>query len=128
MSRSNGRCGPSRAMRGILFQEVKSLEDAQKLFQDRRTDSELVNRALAMLDIAALYVERGYIDRNLFLAEWGFAYASILEHAGYFIDERASRIIRPALRSHFQLLAEQAAEHRRSDENTNTELEEHSDL
>jgi len=52
-----------------LFQEVKSLEDAQKLFQDRRTDSELVNRALAMLDIAALYVERGYIDRNLFLAE-----------------------------------------------------------
>jgi hypothetical protein len=117
--------------RGILFQggEVKSTEDAQKLFKDRRKDYEVVNRTLAMPDIAALYVERGYIDSELFFQEWGFTYASILEHAEYFIDERASRIVRSAGRSwqHFRFLAGQAAKGPWSNENASTQLAEHSD-
>lgn len=57
--------------RRVLFQMVQSIEDAQALFQDRREDSDLANRALAMLDVAALYVERGYIDRDLFVSRMG---------------------------------------------------------
>jgi hypothetical protein len=108
---------------------VQSIEDAQALFQDRREDSDLANRALAMLDVAALYVERGYIDRDLFVQEWGFAYASILENARYFIAERASRAVRPTVRSwpHFQLLASQATEDAWLNDNTGTEFVEPSD-
>jgi hypothetical protein len=82
-----------------------------------------------MLDVAALYVERGYIDKDLFLEEWGFTYASILGHAEYFIEERASRIVRSAIRSwpHFRLLARQSAESSRSNESVNAELAEPSD-
>jgi hypothetical protein len=110
--------------RRVLFQMVQSIEDARALFQDRREDSDLANRALAMLDMAALYVERGYIDRDLFVQEWGFAYASILENARYFIAERASRAVRPTVRSwpHFQLLASQATEDAWLNDNTGTEL------
>jgi hypothetical protein len=55
--------------RRVLFQMVQSIEDARALFQDRREDSDLANRALAMLDVAALYVERGYVDRDLFATQ-----------------------------------------------------------
>jgi len=28
-----------------------------------------------MLDVAALYVERGYVDKSLFVDEWGSVYS-----------------------------------------------------
>lgn len=114
--------------RRILFQ-MHSIEDAQTLFRDKPEDSNLANRALAMLDVAALYVERGYVDRSLFNQEWGFTYASILESARYFIAERASRGVRPGPQPwpHFQRLASQATDCTLSTDDEKIELDESSD-
>jgi hypothetical protein len=42
--------------RRILYRDVNSKEDAKALLDKRPDDYDLANRALAMLDIAALYV------------------------------------------------------------------------
>jgi hypothetical protein len=96
--------------RRILY-HVCSVEDARVLFHQRPEDYDSANRALWMLDIAALYVEQGYIDRRMFMELWEFVYDGIFEHAQYFINERltrsgmASRFAWP----HFQSLATQVA-------------------
>lgn len=81
--------------RRILFRQVNSVEDARSLFQDKPDFYDLANMALAMLDTAALYVERKYIDGELFMQEWGYTYKNILEHARYFLDERIERNAAP---------------------------------
>src|SRR5262249_46054511 len=77
--------------RRILFQDIQSAKDARALSRNNPRDYDLASRALAMLDIAALYVEHDYIDKKLFMNEWGFTYATVRKHAQYFIDERISR-------------------------------------
>jgi hypothetical protein len=88
--------------RRILLQNVHSVEDAEKF----------VNRALAMFDIAALYVERGYIDRQLFLEEWGYTYAGVWDSGQHFIAERLNRQASNTWSAwpHFQSFGKQAAE------------------
>ena len=44
-----------------------------------------------MLDLAALYAERGYIDAESFMEDWDYVYADLSEHCYYFIAERADR-------------------------------------
>src|SRR6185437_15728065 len=63
--------------RRIIYQDVNSVQDVQHLMRERPGDYDTANRALAVLDIAALYVERGYLDEQLFMQEWGLAYANI---------------------------------------------------
>ncbi len=96
--------------RRILHQKVHSVEDARALFLEHPDDYDFANRALSMLNLAALYVEYGYVDKELFMLDWGFVYASILENCQHFITERVERNSAfPQAWSHFQFLATQAA-------------------
>jgi len=106
--------------RRILYQ-VCSEDDAAALFHQRSEDYDFANKALWLLDIAALYAEQGYVDRELFMQEWGFVYAAISKHGRHFINERIRRTAISARFAwpHFQSLAEQAVERNRSyDERT----------
>lgn len=98
--------------RRIIYRDVHSAEDAEALFRERPEDYDLANRALAMLDVAALYEEQGYIDSKLFMDEWGPVYARIRENSGYFIAERIAHSVAPAHPAwpHFQSLARRAGE------------------
>jgi hypothetical protein len=96
--------------RRVLAQSIRSTKDAQALFRDSPERYDLANRALAMLDVAALYVEHRYIDKSLFMDEWGSVYGRILESAQYFIADRDERnpISSHGSWPHFQLLAHEA--------------------
>ena len=98
--------------RRIIYQNVHSAEDAETLYRERPEDYGLANRALAMLDVAALYEEQRYIDGKLFMREWGSVYARIRENSGYFIADRIARSVAPAhpMWPHFQALASRATE------------------
>jgi hypothetical protein len=102
--------------RRVLYQ-LRSEDDAEDLFRHRPEDYDLANKALWMLDIAALYAEQDYVDRELFMQEWGFVYAAIFEHGRRFINERVRRTELSAKFAwpHFQSLAEQAVDRSRSD-------------
>ena len=97
--------------RRIIYRDVHSAEDAEALFRERPEDYDLANRALAMLDVAALYEEQRYIDSKLFMREWGPVYARIRENSGYFIAQRIARSAAPVYPAwpHFQSLARRAA-------------------
>jgi hypothetical protein len=96
--------------RHILAQSIRSTKDAQSLFRGSPEQYDLANRALAMLDVAALYVEHRYIDKSLFMGEWGSVYGRILEPAQYFIADRDERSPTNSHGSwpHFQALAREA--------------------
>jgi hypothetical protein len=96
--------------RRIIYRDVHSAEDAEALLREKPEDYDLANRALAMLDVAALYEEQGYIDGELFMREWGPVYARIRENSGYFIAERTARSVAPVDPAwpHFQSLARRA--------------------
>ena len=98
--------------RRIIYRDIHSAENAEALFRERPEDYDLANRALAMLDLAALYEEQRYIDGKLFMREWGPVYARIYENSGHFIDERIARSVAPVHPAwpHFQSLAKRAAE------------------
>jgi hypothetical protein len=105
--------------RRILYQ-VRSEDDAGDLFHHRPDDYDLANKALWMLDIAALYAEQDYVDRELFMQEWGFVYATIVEHGRHFINERVRRTALSAKFAwpHFQSLAGQAVDRSSDGERT----------
>lgn len=95
--------------RRILYRAVHSEKDVNELFRDKPEDYDLANRALAMLNVSALYVERDYIDRKMFMQEWGHVYARIWQHGQYFIAVRRKDSSTPELLwPHFQSLAKQA--------------------
>jgi hypothetical protein len=75
-----------------------------------------------MLDTAALYVERGYVDDELFMQEWGYVYAGILESSRNFMAERIARNAYPssAAWSHFLRLAGHAVERELTNQATQT--------
>jgi hypothetical protein len=93
--------------RRILGLSVHTPEDAWELLHDRPDDYELVSRALSMLDVAALYVERGFIDRSLFVAEWGDVYSGLQKASAMLVAQRAHRSSTYSTWSwpHFQRLA-----------------------
>lgn len=74
--------------RKLLFERVESVEDAALLRKNNTTEYQLINRALAMFDIFAMYVERGYIDKTLALDEWGHSFARTYRRADPFIADR----------------------------------------
>jgi hypothetical protein len=74
--------------RRILRDRISSVQDAQRLRSDAPEDHQLVTRALAMLDILALYVEQEYVDADLVLREWGHTYAGCWERAQFYIAAR----------------------------------------
>jgi hypothetical protein len=77
--------------RRILRQTVHSVNDAKTLLEDEPEDYDLANTAIAMLDVAALYVYQGYIDRELFMKKWARVYARCLDSGRHFLREREIR-------------------------------------
>ena len=73
-----------------------------------------------MLDVAALYVERGYIDKSLFMSEWSTVYLELREKFLMLIAERA-KSDRSYMWSwpHFRTLADEAYEKSSSWRNEN---------
>jgi hypothetical protein len=57
--------------RGILYSKIKSLDDVEKLKKYDRESFRKVNRAIAMWDVLAMYVSRGYLPKQMVLEEWG---------------------------------------------------------
>ena len=69
----------------------------------------MVSRTLSMLDVAALYVEQGYIDKKLFMEEWGALYLSLREKFLMLLRERAKNDASYMwMWPHFQALADDA--------------------
>lgn len=97
--------------RRIVAERVNSPADATALLRENREDYDLANRALAMLDFAALYAEKGYVDKDEFVGEWGRAYAHLRQNGQHFIEERAARIGESSESEwrHFQALAQETA-------------------
>jgi hypothetical protein len=79
-----------KAGRSSLKESVDSIEDAALLRADRSA-YENANRALAMFDILAGYVRRGYIRKTLVLEEWGHTYAETYLHGRFLVAERYTR-------------------------------------
>jgi hypothetical protein len=99
--------------RRVLYQRVNSVEEAETLLRESPDEYDQANRALSMMDLAALYVEHKYIDRQAFLEEWGPTYAHAWKSGQHLIAERINR--QEAIKAwpawpHFQLLAKQCAE------------------
>ena len=62
-----------------------------------------------MLDVAALYVEQGYIDKKLLMEEWGALYLSLREKFLMLLRERAKNDASYMwMWPHFQALADDA--------------------
>lgn len=74
--------------REVLAVSVTSAQSVVELHSYQNNDYELACKALSMLDVAALYVERGYISRSLFVEEWGSVYSSLKGNVEWFIEGR----------------------------------------
>ena len=77
--------------RRLLFEKVKTINDVRLIRKDDETGAALINRALAMFELLAFYVDRGYIDKDLMLQEWGHTYARAWSHGRHFVAERLER-------------------------------------
>lgn len=74
--------------RRLLFDHGKTKEQITALRRERPEEYDLINRAIGMLEVAAMYVERKYVSKDDFLAEWGFVYGRVWEASGPFLDVR----------------------------------------
>ena len=92
---------------------MNSVDDARALFRNEPERYDRANMALAMMDAAALYAERKYVDTELFMNEWGYICKNMLEHARYLMAERVERnaLPRPRPIEHFFNFAMKAASH-----------------
>jgi len=73
--------------RRLLF-DVESPEAAEKLLENKREDYQKVNMAMAMYDVLCLYVERGYVRRDLVMETWGPGLANARIPGRHFIAHR----------------------------------------
>lgn len=94
--------------RRFLRDEVTSSDEAMRMVRERYDDYVMICRAISMFDIAALYVEQGYINKELFISEWGNVYFELRANLLLLIAERA-KDGRPHLWSwpHFKSLADE---------------------
>ena len=93
--------------RRLLFEQARTTEQVRRLRDQRPEEFDQVNRAVAMYDIAGMYVERGYVDRELFLAEWGKTYGRAWLASAAFLTVRFGAQAQGW--SHFRSLGRQAA-------------------
>jgi hypothetical protein len=93
--------------RGVVFR-LQSIDDARNLLASEGTEYHLANRALAMLDVLALFVERGYVDKDLVMGEWREQLALVHAKGAFFTEARAeAHGVLPW--PHLRVLAAQAA-------------------
>ncbi|MCM0678283.1 hypothetical protein NCC78_26945 [Micromonospora phytophila] len=74
--------------RRLLFTRAQTLESVLQLRDEEPDNFDLINRAIAMLDVAGLYVDRKYVDKQDFLAEWGGVYGRAWLAADAFLAVR----------------------------------------
>jgi hypothetical protein len=93
--------------RRLVFTHAKTVDDVIELRDRQAAEFDLINRALSMLDIAGLYVERNYIVKEDFLSEWGTALGPIWLASDPFLQVRFG-----GTRGwpHFRALGQEAAE------------------
>ena len=74
--------------RRLLFTQAQTIESVLKLRDEEPDNFDLINRAIAMLDVAGLYVTKKYVDKQDFLAEWGPVYGRAWLAADAFLAVR----------------------------------------
>ncbi|MER6955021.1 hypothetical protein [Streptomyces sp. NPDC000618] len=96
--------------RRFLREKIGSLRDAEVLRREDPNCLRQVVGALAMLDILGLYVEKGFVDKELVFEEWGSLLAELHPHGVHVIEERRqNRGSGRKLWPHFRRLALEAA-------------------
>ncbi|WP_143670576.1 hypothetical protein [Streptomyces antimycoticus] len=99
--------------RTILREEITSETQAKAIRTLRPDKHESVMSAIIMLDILAMYVEKGYVGEDHVLEEWGWLYGRCFEHGKYVISELQWYDPERRTRSpwqHFAVLGEKASE------------------
>lgn len=77
--------------RRLLYETINSVDDVRQIRQTDPARTALINRALSTFELLAFYVQRGYIDKQLMLEEWGHTYARAWLHGRHFVVERLER-------------------------------------
>lgn len=90
--------------RGILYNKIKTLDDAQRLKKYDYEGFRKVNRAIAMWDVLAMYVRRGYLPKKLVLDEWGRNLAKYRERVLLFGQARGKHW------EHYERLSKEACD------------------
>ena len=98
--------------RRLLFTEATTVEAVRELREQQPEIFDQINRAIAMLDIAGMYVARGYIDKDDFLSEWSGVYGRAWLASQPFLEVRLGgiRAGRNPGWPHFRALGAEAAE------------------
>ncbi|RSO09914.1 hypothetical protein DMH26_00575 [Streptomyces sp. WAC 05379] len=74
------------------LRRVGSPDQARAMLLNEPREYDSMTSALAMFDILGLYVEKGYVKRDLVLEEWGHVLASLHQPADHVIEERGARV------------------------------------
>ncbi|WP_437055836.1 hypothetical protein [Streptomyces sp. enrichment culture] len=94
-------CTPDQLWgRRVIREKINNLADAKQLRESGHADGQAAAGAVAMLDMLSLYVEKGFIERDLVLEEWGHVLADLDDNAAIFVKDRTMNNRRPWV--HFQ--------------------------
>jgi hypothetical protein len=97
--------------RKLLFTHAGTREAVIALRDEEPEVFDAINRALAMYDIAAMYIAKEYIGKKDFLEEWGPSYGRCWLAAQPFLEVRFGDLPSGGLRGwpHFRQLGPEAA-------------------
>ncbi|BCW41957.1 hypothetical protein StoSoilB3_34920 [Arthrobacter sp. StoSoilB3] len=90
--------------RGILFEKISTLDDAKRMRKEDPESFRKVNRAIAMWDVLAMYVNRGYLPKQIVMEEWGRNLAKYRKRVLIFGEVRGKRW------EHYEKLSKEACE------------------
>jgi hypothetical protein len=92
--------------RRVIREQITGVAEAKKLRESGGEDWRAAAGALAMLDTVGLYVERGYVEPELVLTEWGHVLSELDRHARHLVE--AGHVDGKKPWPHYQYLAAQA--------------------
>ncbi len=76
--------------RRVIREKINSPQEAEQLRASGHPDGQAAAGALAMLDMLSLYVDKGFVEKDLVLEEWGHVLADLDGNATIFIGNRAA--------------------------------------
>ncbi len=77
--------------RRLLFARTWTVADVDDCFRTRPEEWDLINGAMAMFDVFALYAEMGYVKEDLVIREWGHIIYRVATRGQPVIDFRAKK-------------------------------------